>query len=620
MPNSVLNKVYFAFVLARKTGVKALLKHLSLQLFSRTIFVGLAKDLVSREPGVQSDIKYSLRLATQEDFKDILEHLDGEDCDSIYELLGRKLFYDRGFHNCYLAEAGAGNICHIAWLLRPEHNSMIRNHYSRLAQIKADEVMLENSFTFNQYRGKKVMASVAQDLADLARSQGFKRIICYVNKDNQPSMKSLARVGFGPFADATEVKLLLSTRRRVTETEFKMSGMPVGGNNNKSVPGAIVIGGTFQSLGILRSLSRKHVPVYLLDSQLCVGFFSRCKEKFFRTPKVTQEQEFLAFLKELALKRDVHGWVIYPNDDETAAFLSIHKDELTNWYRVSTPSWKVVQLAYDKRLTYQLAEEIGIPIPRTFYPRNWEEVTKLDLEFPVIIKPAIRVNFYDKTKKKALRADNLDELAEEYKKAAAVIQPSEIMVQELIPGGPKNLYSFGSFFKNGQVIGKVVARRSRQHPMDFGHATTYAETVYIPEIEELGTRLLTAMGYYGISEVEFMQDPRDKKYKFIEVNARPWGWHSLAIAAGADLPYLLYLDMLGLKAKANGFEAGLKWIRLVTDVPTVAGEILKGRMSLGDYFTSMKGKRTFAVESLRDPLPFLAELALLPYFWKKRGY
>ena len=64
----------------------------------------------------------------------------------------------------------------------------------------------------------------------------------------------------------------------------------------------------------------------------------------------------------------------------------------------------------------------------------------------------------------------------------------------------------------------------------------------------------------------------------------------------------------------------MKWIRLITDVPTVLSEIIKGRLKIGDYLKSMKGKKEFAVFALNDPLPFFAELALLPYLWVKRGF
>jgi len=59
---------------------------------------------------------------------------------------------------------------------------------------------------------------------------------------------------------------------------------------------------------------------------------------------------------------------------------------------------------------------------------------------------------------------------------------------------------------------------------------------------------------------------------------------------------------------------------LVTDFPTAFIEILRGRMKITDYLTSMKGKKEFAVFSLYDPLPFFAEIGMIPYLWRKKGF
>lgn len=387
-----------------------------------------------------------------------------------------------------------------------------------------------------------------------------------------------------------------------------------------SRPGVLVIVGSFQSLGILRSLASHHIPTYLIDCDLCVGRFSRCTNRFSTCPPVIEEKKFLEFLRDLAVKQNLKGWLIYPNDDRTVEFLARHKKELEELYRVSVPAWEIAQVAIDKRLTYQLAEQIAIPIPRTFYPRDVEQLERLDLGFPAIIKPAIRDNFYDKHRKKAIRVNDRAQLVQAYLNAATIIDRSEIMVQELIPGASDNLYSFGSLYRDGRVLGKVVAHRSRQHPVEFGRVTTHAETLHIIELEDMATRFLDAMGYQGVSEVEFMWDPRDGKYKLIEINARFWAWHSLAIAAGVDLPYLLYLDMLGDSVQVDDFKDGVHWLRELVDVLASAALFARGKMGLTTYLRSWRGNKSFAVWSLKDPLPFLAEILMIPYILKKRGF
>ncbi len=391
-------------------------------------------------------------------------------------------------------------------------------------------------------------------------------------------------------------------------------------DNQKEKVGAVIIGGTFQALGIVRSLGERGVPVYVLSNRQCIARFSRYKTKFLKCPYVNEDSIFLKFLLDLAIRDNLNGWIIYPNDDETVCFLSQHKQQLEEYYRVTTPEWDIVKYAYDKMLTYQLAEKVGIAIPATCYPRSIEEVRELEVRFPAILKPSIKEPFYSRTQKKAIRVENKKQLIDEYTRMVPEINPSQtLMVQELIPGRTEGLFSVGSLCSDGKLLAHVAVRRPRQHPMDFGHATTYAQTVYLPQLVETSKKILTAMGYSGLSEVEFMLDSRDGQFKLIEINPRPWGWHSIAIGAGVDLPYLSYLDTLGEKVKQDGYSVGVKWIRLITDIPTVAIELLKGKMSLSKYLNSLKGKKQFAVASLDDPLPFIVEFILFLRFWKRTG-
>jgi len=384
--------------------------------------------------------------------------------------------------------------------------------------------------------------------------------------------------------------------------------------------GAVITGGDFQGLGVLRTLARKGVPIILLDSDYCISKYSRFRKKWFRSPQLSQHQPYVSFLIDLAKREKINGWVIFPNSDEAVYILSKYKDTLKEFYRIPTPSWEVIRNVYIKQETYRVAEKHEIPIPRTYYPKGLAELIELDLDYPVVIKPSIKDHFYTKVKIKAFKINNQEDLTRTYRLVCSIIDPSEVVVQEFIPGGPNHLYSFCPFFKNGKVVTGIMARRARQHPMDFGHASTFAELVDIPELRNISEKFLNLIGFYGIAEVEFMEDPRDGKYKLIEVNPRVWGWHTLAIGAGVDLPYFLYQDMIGEEIKVQPASNGIKWVRLTTDIPTVLLEIMRGNMRIRDYTASMRGTKEFAVFALDDPLPFFAEIAMIPYLWWKRGF
>lgn len=389
--------------------------------------------------------------------------------------------------------------------------------------------------------------------------------------------------------------------------------------NNREV-GVVVTGGDFQGLAVLRTFARKGIPTILLDSEISISIFSRYRERFRRSPKPSDENAYLDFLLNIADKAHLDGWCIFPNNDETVWLLSRHKNELERHYRIPTPGWQVIGKILQKKETYAAAESCGIPIPKIYWHRNLEELLEQPLSFPLVIKPSVRHHFYEKARRKAYLVHNRKELLERHEMVSKIINASEIVVQDFIPGGPQNLYSYCPFFSAGKVVAGIAARRSRQHPMDFGHASTFVELVDRPNLATLAAEFLKFVGYYGIAEVEFMHDTRDDSYKMIEVNPRVWGWHSLAIAAGVDLPYMLYQDLLGEPVTAATPSTGVKWVRMITDIPTVCSEISKGRLTIKEYLRSMTGKKTLAVLAADDPLPAIAEFVLTPYLWAKRGF
>jgi predicted ATP-grasp superfamily ATP-dependent carboligase len=194
------------------------------------------------------------------------------------------------------------------------------------------------------------------------------------------------------------------------------------------------------------------------------------------------------------------------------------------------------------------------------------------------------------------------------------------MVQELIPGGGTQQFSYCAFFRKGEAVGKMVARRRRQHPLEFGRASTYVESVDVPILEEFSERFLRAIDYYGLVEIEYKLDPRDSQYKLLDVNARTWGYHSLGAKAGVDFSYMLYADQVGLPVPVSRGRAGVTWVRTTTDIPAAMTAILRGDTDWKDYLRSIIDCDVEAVFSPRDPLPGLAEIALIPYLAVKRGF
>jgi len=389
--------------------------------------------------------------------------------------------------------------------------------------------------------------------------------------------------------------------------------------SNRTI-GAVVVGGDYQGLGIVRSLGRRKVPVCVIDDERSIARFSKYTTYSVRVDSLRNEQRTVEHILAIGRRLGLEGWVLYLTREETVAAFARHRSTLQSFFRVPTPAWNTTQWFWDKRNTYRRAKELGIPTPSTWYIRDVSELEKIDSDPPFVIKPAIKEHFIYSTKVKAWRANSRAELRELFLRAAQLVGPDEVMIQSMIPGSGNQQFAYGAFFKEGRALGSMVARRARQHPPEFGRSSTYVETIELPLLEDFSERFLRAIDYYGLVEMEYKFDSRDQLYKLLDVNGRTWGYHTLGLGAGVEFPFMLYADQVGELVEARRGRPGVKWIRLVTDVPSGILEILAGGQDWRSYARSIANFDVEAVFSREDPMPGVAELFLIPYLAIKRSF
>jgi predicted ATP-grasp superfamily ATP-dependent carboligase len=385
-------------------------------------------------------------------------------------------------------------------------------------------------------------------------------------------------------------------------------------------PGAVVIGGDYQGLGIVRSLGKMGVPICVIDDEHSISRFSRYTTHGIRVPDLRQEGPTVETLLRVGRSLNLQGWVLFPTRDEIVAALARNRSVLSETFRVPVPDWKTVQWMLDKRNTYELAQQLNIPFPKTWSPLTEEAIDQIDSPFPLVLKPAIKEHFFYATKAKAWRINSRAELHLMFRRASQLTGASEVLIQDMIPGDGRQQFSYCAFFKEGKAIGSMVTRRRRQHPHDFGRASTFVETIDLPALEALSSRFLRNINYYGLVEVEFKLDPRDGQFKLLDINARTWGYHALGTHAGVDFPSLLYRDQLSRPVETCRGRPGVSWVRLLTDVPTGLLDVAAGRLPLADFWRSLRNYHIEAVFNSEDPVPGLVEFALIPYLTVKRGF
>src|SRR5258708_4110659 len=107
--------------------------------------------------------------------------------------------------------------------------------------------------------------------------------------------------------------------------------------------GAVVLGGCFQGLGIVRSLGKRGIPVCILDDEFAISRYSRYTTYSAYVKSLKDEHQVIKALLEAKQRWGLAGWVIYPTRDELVTALSHFRDELSASFRVPTPGWDVIR-------------------------------------------------------------------------------------------------------------------------------------------------------------------------------------------------------------------------------------------------------------------------------------
>jgi D-aspartate ligase len=302
-----------------------------------------------------------------------------------------------------------------------------------------------------------------------------------------------------------------------------------------AVPAAVVDVGWVNGLAAIRSLGRAGIRVLAVDHRpSALGFRSRYAEPLL-SPDPQNETRFVAFVRALG------EVVVFPTHDEQLNLIARHLGDLD--VLAPFPAWDVLERVQSKRLQLEEAEAAGVDVPRTAYPHSADEARAAaeELGFPVLVKPEHPIGFKQRFRRQAFRCETLEDVEKAYEQAAEFAP----MVQELVPGGDDTLYTVGSYLtRDGRPLGLFSGRKLRQTPPGIG-TCRIGEAIWVQEPVDAALRLLEAFGYFGLSQVEFKRDPRDGRFKLIEINPRLWQWHGLARACGVDLPRLAYADLVG---------------------------------------------------------------------------
>lgn len=296
--------------------------------------------------------------------------------------------------------------------------------------------------------------------------------------------------------------------------------------------------------------------------------------------------------------------VLFYQDDAQLLLVSRRREALQPAFRMVIAGAELVEDLVDKARFQALAGRLGLPVPPTRRLDPTQETPpRLDLRYPVIVKPLTRTGPWDAVEGvgKAIPVRSQHELDVLWPRLQALGIP--VLAQEMIPGPESAIESYHVYVDGrGGIAGDFTGAKIRTYPLDYGHSTALTITD-APDVLGLGRRLVETLGLTGTAKFDFKRGP-DGRLHLLEVNPRFTLWHHLGARAGVNLPALIWADLTGRRRPAAGrARAGATWCHVTKDrlAARESGVPLTAWLA---WVAACDAKAA----ALHDPLPFLQSL------------
>lgn len=285
-----------------------------------------------------------------------------------------------------------------------------------------------------------------------------------------------------------------------------------------------------------------------------------CAGSFTYPDPFTEEEAFISTLQKKV--EELHPKVLLPTHDESVIIMR-HRDKFPKDLIIPYESSEKLLLLSHKLKSTTLAKSCGLSVPEIY--QNIDDIKK----FPVVFKTAI-----GNSAKGVYFPKNKEELLLLIKKH----KDSEILIQEWIDGTDYSVdcVRWDNFCKTS-VYHALVTKTNG------GGTSTQREIVHLPQLEDEAQKLLNAVDFHGVCGLDFRYNPKEKKIAYIETNARFTGGIATPVAAGFDIPWIIYkLATEGEYKEPIHIRIGTRTKWILGDIITLVGRTLKLQWNLSE--------------------------------------
>ncbi len=313
---------------------------------------------------------------------------------------------------------------------------------------------------------------------------------------------------------------------------------------------------------ILKSLHQKGLKVWAADTSkrnIC-SMSKFCTGSFTYPDPFTEEDAFIQVLKNKVA--ELRPRVLMPTHDESVVIMR-HRDEFPADLIIPYEGEEKLLLLANKAESTELARKAGIPVPEVY--KSIDEVKSYPVVFKTVIGNSAKGVFFPKDR------EELVKLMDKHK-------DEETLLEEWIGGTDYSVdcVRWDGFCKTS-VYHALVTKT------DGGGTTTQREIVNMPQLEAAALKLMDAVDFHGVCGLDFRYDAENNKIAYIETNARFTGGLATPVAAGFDIPWIVYkLATEGKYTEPINVRIGTRTKWILGDIITLVGRILKFKWNLSE--------------------------------------
>ena len=368
----------------------------------------------------------------------------------------------------------------------------------------------------------------------------------------------------------------------------------------------VLVTGLFEmaALHAIRRFGQMGFEVHVAEGHyLAFSAFSKYVSKRIRVPNMRYHpKEYTKRIVEILEAGDYDYY--FPSYEEIIP-MSRYRERILAVTKSILPGTEVLMRMHDKMQLEELAHEIGIDSPKTFYPQSSQEARQYmaEVELPVVIK--MRKTSGAAGFRKIYDRAHFEKTYFDVVKSNKLPESDLPMIQQLVEGPVTCTLHLCN---QGEVVGQVMYQGLRTMPRT-GGTTVFRQSLADPACEKAAAKIAKHLNFSGLCGFDFILDTETGRPFLVDGNCRITPAVTMAYHGGTDLIEAWVRvangeDMPVMPPATVGVRTKMQFADFIWLMESYAGSFKdwKGEHRLRKQWWSEKDYH-YDIHSFSDPMP-----------------